>query len=76
MSRELKKGSSSVFGHTHVFTGYQGGYPYLTAKRGAVDGINRHHVGLYGRCDICDKELLIARIHIDAETDKMYFKEK
>lgn len=76
MSGELKKGNRSVFGHTHVFTGYQGSYPYLIAKRGAVDNINRHHVGLYGRCDICDKEILVAHVHVDAETDKMYFKEK
>lgn len=76
MGKELKKGNSSVFGHTHVFTGYQGGYPYLTAKRGAVDGIDRHHVSLYGRCDICDEEILIAKIHADANTDKINFKTK
>lgn len=76
MSEELKKGSRSIFGHTHVFTGYQGSIPYLTASRGAVDNIDRHHVNLYGRCDICDKEILIARIHIHAGDDTLFFKNK
>lgn len=75
MSGKLKKESESILGHTHIFTGYQEGIPYLRATRGAVDGIDRHHVNLYGRCDICDKEILIAKIHADAKTDKLFFKQ-
>lgn len=73
MSELLKKENKSIFGHTHIFTGYCGSIPYLKAKRGAVDNINRHHVNLYGKCDICDEEFLLAHIHIDAETDKVNF---
>jgi hypothetical protein len=73
MSNKLLKPNRSIFGHTHTFTGYCGDNPYLKAKRGAVDNINRHHVNLYGICDTCNKEVLIAKIHIDAETDKMQF---
>lgn len=74
MAGKLKKGNKNILGHTHTFTGYAGGTPYLTATRGAVDGIGRHHVNLYGRCDICDKEILVAKIHADAKTDKLFFK--
>jgi len=73
MSNALKKENESILQHTHIFTGYIGDVPYLKAKRGAVDNINRHHVKLYGRCDICDIEFLLAYIHVDAETDKIKF---
>jgi len=76
MSEAIRKRNKKFLGHVHVFTGYQGSYPYLTAKKGPIDNIKRHHVNLYGRCDICDKEILLAHIHIDSETDKMNFKEK
>jgi hypothetical protein len=68
----LKKENESIFGHTHVFTGYQGSIPYLKPKRGAIDGINRHHVSLYGLCDSCNKEFLLANVIIDGLTDKMF----
>jgi hypothetical protein len=38
-----------------MFTGYQGSVP-SKPKKGAVDNTGRHHVGLYGTCDVCDKE--------------------
>jgi hypothetical protein len=36
MSKSTKE-NTSIFGHTHVFTGYQGSVPYLKPKKGAVD---------------------------------------
>jgi hypothetical protein len=36
MSKALKR-KHLYFGHTHVFTGYQGSVPYLKPKKGAVD---------------------------------------
>lgn len=74
MAGDLKKGNKKILGHTHIFTGYAGGTPYLIAKRGGVDNIDRHHVNLYGRCDVCDEEILLAKIHADANTDKLFFK--
>jgi hypothetical protein len=55
MSKALKE-KTPLFLDTHVFTGYQGSVPYLKPKKGAVDNTGRHHVGLYGTCDVCDKE--------------------
>ena len=75
MKGKLKKSNEYTFKHTHVFTGYKGEVPYLKAKRGAVDAINRHHVKLYGECDICGEEILLAYIHVEADTDKMRFVE-
>jgi hypothetical protein len=54
MSKALKE-KTPLFGHTHVFTGYQGSVPHQSPKKGA-DNTGRHHVGLYGTCDVCDKE--------------------
>jgi hypothetical protein len=73
MKGKLKKSSESIFKHTHVFTGHAGGVPYLYAKRGTVDAINRHHVNLYGECDICGEEIILAHINVEADTDKMWF---
>lgn len=75
MSKELKKSNDKFLGHTHIFTGYQGSTPYVRAKRGAVDNIDRHHVNLYGVCDICNEEILLAHIHVDAKTNKLYFQD-
>jgi hypothetical protein len=72
MSKALKRENTSIFGHTHVFTGYQGSVPYLKPKKGAVDNTGRHHVGLYGTCDVCDKEFLLAHVHIDDLTGKLF----
>jgi hypothetical protein len=55
-----------------VFTGYQGSVPHLKPKKGAVDNTGRHHVGLYGTCDVCDKEFLLAHVHIDDLTGKLF----
>jgi hypothetical protein len=45
---------------------------YLKPKKGAVDNTGRHHVGLYGTCDVCDKEFLLAHVHIDDLTGKLF----
>lgn len=67
MSKLIQK-SKSIFSHNHVFTGHGGSTPYLHYKDGGgvTDGINRQHIDLYGRCDICNKEILVAKIHIKA----------
>ena len=70
---KLIQTSGKLFKHDHTFTGYAEGVPYLNYKSGKpyVDGIQRGHVRLYGRCDICDQEFLVAMIHTDA-TGKLY----
>lgn len=62
-----------IFGHNHTFEGYAGNSPYLYYKTNVpyVDGIQRGHVRLYGKCDICGKEVHIANIHTD-DTGKLY----
>lgn len=61
--------NKKTFGHTHIFTGYQGDIPYLNYKdgKGVIDGIDRQHINLYARCDVCNKEFLLARIHVDKD---------
>lgn len=49
------------FGHS--VTGYQGGYPYLTARPGPTDNIGREHLRLVGKCDRCDEEVQVGHIH-------------
>jgi hypothetical protein len=39
----------------YMCSGIRDLYP-SKAKKGAVDNTGRHHVGLYGTCDVCDKE--------------------
>lgn len=67
MSKLLIK-QDVLFSHTHVFTGYAGGVPYLyyTSGNPYVDGINRGHINLYAKCDTCGKEILVAKIHTDS----------
>lgn len=62
--------------HTHEFNGYGSDVPYLYYKThdGVVDGIGRMHVNLYGKCDICGEEVLLAKIHC-TEEGKLYKKE-
>jgi hypothetical protein len=71
MNNTIKKKESLL--HTHSFSGYGGGIPYLYNKTndGVVDGIKRMHIDLYCKCDTCDKEILIARLHCD-ENGKLY----
>ena len=71
MSETLKKRKDCF--HTHTFTGYAGGTVYLYNKtnNGVVDGIKRMHVNLYCRCDTCNEEVLVAKIHCD-ENSKLY----
>ena len=65
--------SKKLFQHNHVITGYAGGQPYLYYKSNNpyTDGINRGHVRLYGKCDICGEEIMVASIHTDSD-GKLY----
>lgn len=66
MSNTIKKNKS--FTHTHTFTGYCGGIPYLYNKGlGVVDGIGRMHINLYCKCDTCNEEVLVAKFHCDKD---------
>lgn len=71
MNEAIRK--NKTFFHTHTFTGYGGGTPYLYNKtnNGVVDGINRMHINLYCKCDTCNEEVLIAKIHCDKD-GKLY----
>lgn len=62
----ITKKTEGLRNHNHVFKGYGDGEPYLSNRgyRGIVDGIGRQHIALYGRCDICDEEILVAKMHI------------
>lgn len=53
------------FKHVHVIEGI--GYPFLYYKDGGgvTDGIGRQHITLYGKCDVCNKEIRVANIHVD-----------
>ena len=67
--RIQKKGGSLA--HTCVFTGYSQDVPYLTYDsnhKGVIDGINRQHINLYGTCDICNKKVLVAKIHVNKDS--------
>lgn len=56
--------------HNCVISGI--GTPYLYNKGGGViDGIGRQHINLYGKCDICNKEILVAIIHAN-KNGKIY----
>lgn len=72
---EIRVPQKQIFSHTHVFSGM--GTPYLYYKNGGgvVDGIGRQHINLYGKCDICNKEILVAKIHVDSN-GKLYGYEK
>lgn len=61
------------FFHTHTFTGYGTQPPYLYNKTndGVVDGTKRMHIDLYCKCDTCNEEVLVAKIHCD-ENGKLY----
>lgn len=65
MSNTIIVPQKEFFKHNHVFTGC--GTPYLHYKSGGgvTDGIGRKHIDLYSRCDICNKEILVAKIHVD-----------
>lgn len=58
--------TKGIFKHDHVVEGYFG-MPYLLYESGnpIVDGINRGHVKLYGRCEICNEKILVGLIHTD-----------
>lgn len=76
MNRTIKIRESLL--HSHTFTGYRGGIPYLYYKThlGSIDGIGRNHISLYGRCDTCDKEVLVSMIHCDEEGSLFKVKDK
>lgn len=69
----LIKPNGKLFEHSHRFEGYASGQPYLYNRTNNpyVDGINRGHIGLYGKCDICGEEILVANMHVDPE-GKLY----
>lgn len=71
MNNTLKK-KKDLF-HTHTFTGYAEGKPYLYNKTnyGVIDGIQRMHVVLYCKCDTCNEEVEIAMLHCDKD-GKLY----
>lgn len=72
MENKIVIPSGSIFKHNCVITGYCSGTPYLYTKGGGyTDGVGRSHVALYGRCDICYKELRVAMFHADKD-DKIY----
>jgi hypothetical protein len=72
MSKALKKRKHLYFWtHTCVHR-VSGICTPSKAKKGAVDNTGRHHVGLYGTCDVCDKEILLAHVHIDDLTGKLF----
>lgn len=72
MKNVLKiKKDYSIFAHTCKFTGYCGDVPYLsydTKHKGVTDGIERQHIDLYGICDICGKKILVAKMHVNADS--------
>lgn len=56
--------NKKILKHDCVISGI--GTPYLYNKGGGViDDIGRQHVNLYGRCEICNEEILVAIIHVD-----------
>ena len=59
--------------HTHTFTGYANSEPYLYNKTndGVIDGSDRMHINLYCKCDTCNEEVLVAKIHCD-KNSKLY----
>lgn len=67
-----------LFKHTHVFSRSDGGEPYFYYKNGGgiIDGINRQHIDLYCTCDTCNKEVRVARIHVDQNGVLYGIKEK
>ena len=52
-----------LFGH--VITGYGGCIPYLRPAPNWAnsDGLNIYHIPLYGRCDECGQDILVAMMH-------------
>ena len=68
MSNSIIKKTSSCLSHDHIFTGYAGSAPYLYNKTdGVIDGIGRQHINLYCKCDICDEEIFVAKMHVQAD---------
>lgn len=69
----ITKPSGNLLKHSHRFSGYCGDVPYLYYKSGEpyVDGIERGHVNLYSKCDICGEEVLVAKMHTD-RNGKLY----
>tara|TARA_R110000744_G_scaffold209224_2_gene328089 strand:- start:1 stop:234 length:234 start_codon:yes stop_codon:yes gene_type:complete len=61
----ITKKTKGLLNHNHVFIGYGRDVPYLSNEyRQFVDGIGRQHIALYGRCDICDEKILVAKMHV------------
>jgi hypothetical protein len=58
MSKALKR--KHLYFWTHTCVHRVSGICISKPKKGAVDNTGRHHVGLYGTCDVCDKEFFIS----------------
>jgi hypothetical protein len=71
MSKALKRENTSIL-DTHMCSQGIRDLYLSKPKKGAVDNTGRHHVGLYGTCDVCDKEFLLAHVHIDDLTGKLF----
>jgi hypothetical protein len=60
MSKAPKK-KTPLFLDIHMRSqGIRDLYPYLKPPERRCDNTGRHHVGLYGTCDVCDKEFFIS----------------
>lgn len=62
----VTKKTKGLLNHNHVFKGYGRDVPYLSNKgcKGLIDGAGRQHITLYGRCDICNEKILVAKMHV------------
>ena len=55
-----------LFGHK-LSPGYAGHPPYLRPMSYALDGLNTLHWSLYGACERCGEEYVLARLHSDSD---------
>lgn len=71
MNNKIIVPQKGFFKHDHVILGLGTPYLYYKDKGGVTDGIGRQHIALYGKCEICNKEVRVAMIHVD-KTGKLY----
>lgn len=65
-----------LFGHKWV-DGWYGSEPYVKVEYYTVDNVGTEHLNLMCRCDRCDKDKLIARVHlstVEAAVKRAYTK--
>lgn len=60
------------FGHVPAY-GYGNvpGNGYFTVARGPIDGSGREHCDLYCRCERCDIEYRVGKIHLPKDKAKL-----